>query len=430
LDRNGLRPSRYCITDDDLVIMGSESGVLPVPESKIVRKWRLQPGKMFLIDLEQGRMINDEELKSGLANSKPYKQWIENLRIRLDDVAEHPVGSPEHSGISLLDRQQAFGYSQEDFKFLMAPMAATGEEAFVPSTTTKQAGVFTQYRYDNGAWGLEGGARVDQTQLKSGTAAYAHDFNTVSASLGSFYRPTDHNFVGLSVTRSERAPSDVELLADGPHGGTGQYIIGDPRFRTEVGTSLELTGHMMVDGHNPLSLDAHVYTSHFDNFIDLRPTGQVQDDLPVFQYVQTDADLYGLEIEASAHLFSYADQAVSLHAAYDYTHGKTAIGPVVRIPPQALTLKLQSVSPRWDSYVEVRGVDSRNDRLAAFETPTDGYVTVNLFTSYKLPQHPGTSLFAEVRNVGDVEMREATSSTKDSVVGAGRSLRLGVVSNF
>jgi len=129
LDRNGLRPSRYCITDDDLVIMGSESGVLPIPENKIVRKWRLQPGKMFLIDLEQGRMIDDEELKSGLANSKPYKQWIENLRIRLDDVAEHPVGLPEPSGIALLDRQQAFGYSQEDFKFLMAPMAANGEEA-------------------------------------------------------------------------------------------------------------------------------------------------------------------------------------------------------------------------------------------------------------------------------------------------------------
>jgi len=129
LDRNGLRPSRYCITDDDLVIMGSESGVLPVPESKIVRKWRLQPGKMFLIDLEQGRMIDDEELKSGLANSKPYKQWIENLRVRLDDVAEHPVGRPEQSSLSLLDRQQAFGYTQEDFKFLMAPMAANGEEA-------------------------------------------------------------------------------------------------------------------------------------------------------------------------------------------------------------------------------------------------------------------------------------------------------------
>ena len=132
LDRNGLRPSRYCITDDDLVIMASESGVLPIPESKIVRKWRLQPGKMFLIDLEQGRMIDDEELKSSLAKSKPYKQWIENLRIKLEDVGSQDLAGqdgPIASELSLLDRQQAFGYTQEDIKFLMAPMAANGEEA-------------------------------------------------------------------------------------------------------------------------------------------------------------------------------------------------------------------------------------------------------------------------------------------------------------
>ncbi len=144
LDRNGLRPSRYCVTDDDLVIMGSESGVLPVPENKIVRKWRLQPGKMFLIDLEQGRMIDDEEIKANLANSKPYTQWIDNLRIRLDDVEtpvagesaqELPISATEpqttgseHVTADLLDRQQAFGYTQEDIKFLMSPMAANGEE--------------------------------------------------------------------------------------------------------------------------------------------------------------------------------------------------------------------------------------------------------------------------------------------------------------
>lgn len=143
LDRNGLRPARYCITDDDFVIMGSEAGVLPVPDSKIVRKWRLQPGKMFLIDLEQGRMIDDEELKANLANSKPYKQWIENLRIRLDDVVqpvageadaqpmveESAAGAVDRVSPSLLDRQQAFGMTQEDIKFLMAPMAQNGEEA-------------------------------------------------------------------------------------------------------------------------------------------------------------------------------------------------------------------------------------------------------------------------------------------------------------
>ncbi len=129
LDRNGLRPSRYCITDDDMVIMGSESGVLPVPESKIVRKWRLQPGKMFLIDLEQGRMIDDEELKASLSSTKPYKQWIENLRVKLDDVsAPADTQAVAPAGASLLDRQQAFGFTQEDIKFLMAPMAANGEE--------------------------------------------------------------------------------------------------------------------------------------------------------------------------------------------------------------------------------------------------------------------------------------------------------------
>jgi hypothetical protein len=81
------------VTDDDLVIMASESGVLPVPEHKIVRKWRLQPGKMFLIDLEQGRMVDDEEIKATLANSKPYTQWIENLRNKLDDVPTEPAGA-------------------------------------------------------------------------------------------------------------------------------------------------------------------------------------------------------------------------------------------------------------------------------------------------------------------------------------------------
>ena len=137
LDRNGLRPSRYCITDDDLVVMASESGVLPIPENKIVRKWRLQPGKMLLIDLEQGRMIDDEELKANVVNTKPYKQWIENLRIKLDSIgneaapaqqAMHLETPADAAPVSLLDRQQAFGYTQEDIKFLLAPMARNGEE--------------------------------------------------------------------------------------------------------------------------------------------------------------------------------------------------------------------------------------------------------------------------------------------------------------
>ncbi|MBA5686012.1 glutamate synthase-related protein [Rugamonas apoptosis] len=140
LDRNGLRPARYIVTDDDLVVMASESGVLPIPESKIIQKWRLQPGKMFLIDLEAGRIIGDKELKDTYANAKPYKAWINAVRIKLDEIklsesqlahnrAKYATAPGEKPMPSLLDRQQAFGYTQEDLKFLMAPMAVAGEEA-------------------------------------------------------------------------------------------------------------------------------------------------------------------------------------------------------------------------------------------------------------------------------------------------------------
>jgi glutamate synthase domain-containing protein 2/glutamate synthase domain-containing protein 1/glutamate synthase domain-containing protein 3 len=129
LDRNGLRPARYIVTDDDLVVLASETGVLPIPENRIVKKWRLQPGKMFLIDLEQGRIVDDEELKTQFANARPYRQWIDNVRIRLDSIALVEPGRPSRFGESLLDRQQAFGMTQEDIKFQLAPMAAAGEEA-------------------------------------------------------------------------------------------------------------------------------------------------------------------------------------------------------------------------------------------------------------------------------------------------------------
>ena len=131
LDRNGLRPARYLITDDDLVLMASEMGVLDIPQHKIVKKWRLQPGKMFLIDLQAGRIVDDAELKSQLANAKPYRQWVEKSRYFLDDLSEASGKSAAAAAMaeSLLDTQQAFGYTQEDLKFILAPMAAAGEEA-------------------------------------------------------------------------------------------------------------------------------------------------------------------------------------------------------------------------------------------------------------------------------------------------------------
>src|SRR5690606_26090328 len=129
LDRNGLRPARYLVTDDDMVIMASEAGTLPIPEHRIIKKWRLQPGKMFLIDLQQGRIIDDSEIKSQLANMRPYRQWIERLRLKLESLPAQKLDDTPNKATSLLDRQQAFGWTQEDFKFILQPMATNGEEA-------------------------------------------------------------------------------------------------------------------------------------------------------------------------------------------------------------------------------------------------------------------------------------------------------------
>ncbi len=128
LDRNGLRPARYLVTDDGLVVMASEMGVLPIPEEKIVAKWRLQPGKMLLVDLGQGRIISDDEIKKELALSHPYKEWLARTQIQLEDLK--PVEArPARADVTLLDRQQAFGYTEEDLYTLMFPMAVTGQEA-------------------------------------------------------------------------------------------------------------------------------------------------------------------------------------------------------------------------------------------------------------------------------------------------------------
>ncbi|MFT5114657.1 MAG: glutamate synthase (NADPH/NADH) large chain [Parasphingorhabdus sp.] len=125
LDRNGLRPARYLITDDGRVIMSSEMGVLDIDEKSIIKKWRLQPGKMFLIDLEQGRIIDDEELKQDLTSARPYQQWLDETQIKLEDVpAEVFAMAPDPA--TLLDRQQAFGYSREDVEFFLKPMAISG----------------------------------------------------------------------------------------------------------------------------------------------------------------------------------------------------------------------------------------------------------------------------------------------------------------
>ncbi|RVU04243.1 glutamate synthase large subunit [Novosphingobium umbonatum] len=130
LDRNGLRPARFLVTKDDVVVMASESGVLPIAEEDITRKWRLQPGKMLLIDFDQGRIIEDEEIKASLANAEPYEEWLEQAQYNLKDleVVEPELAQLPVDTTSLLDRQQAFGYTQEDVSKFLEPMGRNGDD--------------------------------------------------------------------------------------------------------------------------------------------------------------------------------------------------------------------------------------------------------------------------------------------------------------
>src|SRR6185369_12144669 len=121
------RPSRYYVTKDGMVVMASEVGVMDIPPEMILLKGRLQPGKMFLIDTREGRIIDDGELKHKIASQNPYRDWLDKNITRLSDLPGHPVPEPDHATVLL--RQQVFGYTHEDLRILMAPMAKNGEEA-------------------------------------------------------------------------------------------------------------------------------------------------------------------------------------------------------------------------------------------------------------------------------------------------------------
>ncbi len=128
LDRNGLRPSRYCVTNDDRVIMASEAGVLPVDQKTVIEKGRLQPGKMFVVDMEQGRIISDDELKAKICSQKPYGDWLNQYKIRLEELDEPRVAFTHLSDTSVARYQKAFGYSTEDIDTIIKPMALEGKE--------------------------------------------------------------------------------------------------------------------------------------------------------------------------------------------------------------------------------------------------------------------------------------------------------------
>ena len=377
------------------------------------------------IDLEQTRYDFRGELPAALG---PFDkvQWsagyadYEHVELEGDEVGTRFLSDGFEGRLELVQRARGGWEGAVGIQALRRNFDAVGEEAYVPKTRIEEVGAFTVQRVDRDSWGFEGGLRLDRRDLDS--LAGQRDFTNFSASAGLFTRPADGVFLGVSLARNSRAPTESELFANGPHVATRGFEVGDQDLDSEVAYSIEGNAHFEA---GRFSLDAHLFAIRYEDFIDLAPTGEEEDGLAVFQYVQTDAKFWGFELEGEAELWRDGDRRLTLNGSADWVRGSTDLGPPARIPPWSATARLVYASDRLDGRLEVRRVGEQ-DRVADFELPTDSYTQVNLFAAFKPVVDRDFRVFAEVRNLTDEEIREHASFLKEIAPQPGRNFRLGV----
>lgn len=305
--------------------------------------------------------------------------------------------------------------------------AAEGEEAFISPTTTEEIGAFTVQRYESGPFSIEGGVRFDQRTLNNDVWG-ERSFDLVSASLSGGWRPAPGAFLGLTLARTERAPTETELFADGPHLATASFEIGDPSLDEEIATTAEIAARWRDDRFR---VEASLYHASFADFIALVPTGAEEDDLPVFQFVQRDATFVGGEIEIGAALFALGGVSFSGDAGFDWVRGEfDEGGDLPRIPPRTFTLGLEADHDLFTARLEWQDV-AEQDRIADLETPTPGYQLLNAQFNWRpLRGSDAVSFLIDARNLTDEEARVHTSFVKDLLPRPGRSIRFAVLGRF
>ena len=305
-------------------------------------------------------------------------------------------------------------YQTRDFE-------AIGEEAFVPPTRTDQLGVFTLQEFDLGGAEAEIALRFDRANLEAQSLGIERKFNNVSAAVGIGYNIGDLK-LGANISRTGRAPSVEELFSNGPHIATQSFEIGDPLLRSERSWNGEI--YARYDSTR-LDFSATVYANRFNSFIYESETGTIQDDLPVFQYFQRKARVWGVEAEASAMLGGFGGFPLVVDGVADYV--RTSIrgeGPAPRIPPLRLLGGVELQSGNLDLRGEVEWTDDQN-RVASFETITEGFTMVNAAITWRpFGRDQNIAIIAAANNIFDVEARRAASFTKDFVPLSGRDFRI------
>jgi iron complex outermembrane receptor protein len=449
-DLNGELPNSASKSREGALGLGYVEGALNVGLSVSRHTQKYQVPIRYSLDPEveaEAPTIDQEQTRYDVRAEIPLGGFLSQVRARggysnyhhdeIEDTGE--IGSSFFSKggegrLELVQSERSGWGGTSGLQYLNRNAKIRGEEKFLPDSRQKQTGLFTLQTYVEGPLRIEGGARVEFSKLAAeqdaqlGTPAHSLDFTTVSASLGGQYEVSPGWRAGLSVSHSARAPSVDELFANGPHGGSQSFEVGNPDLGAEKSNSIELSLH---HASGPVHVTGNLYYSRFSNFIFQAPTGETEDDLPVLQFGEGKANYYGFELQGDAKLGAALGVNWGTEFQADAVRATVKdFGPAPLIPPLRLLGAFTGSKGQVDGRVEVERAFA-HDRTAPNETDTPGYTMVNASLDWHpFAANPELTLSLIGNNLFDVEARRSTSLLKDFAPLAGRDIRLSARIGF
>lgn len=392
------------------------------------------------VDLEQRRW----DLRGGI--TQPFGIFrAANLRFGATDY-EHRELEGEEVGtiftneswegrLELLQRRIGALSGSFGLQALSRDFSALGEEAFVPPTRTDARAAFGFQELTRGDWRFQLGARYETQDVAAEESEITGDvgdrsFDGLSGSLGAVWQPGQGDWsLGLSLARSTKLPNAEELFSNGPHLATNAFEVGDPNLDKETSLGFDATLRKTT---GRLNAELTLFANRFDGFIFEQATGDEEDELPVFQFVQRDAEFLGAELDAVLQLFHAEPHHVDLELGADFVRAelRDTGEPLPRIPPERFRLGFHYRNDRIDAQVEGLRVGEQ-DRVAAFETPTEGYTLLNATLGYRFfTERAVFDVLLRGTNLTDEEARNHVSFLKDLVPMPGRDISLSLRTTF
>lgn len=400
-------------------------------------RFPLEPGaeaEQVGIDLKQTRVDGRAEIDtgSGFINSVRFRGGYsdyEHSEIDEEGAVGTTFFNKGYEGrLEVLQSERNGWGGGFGMQYFHRKLDVVGDEKALPPNRTSQFGLFVLQTYASGPLRAEAGVRYERQTVQADADAFIGNpelkrrFNSFSGSVGASYEVIPDVRIGLNASHTERAPAAEELFANGPHPGTQSFEIGDPNLSKEKSNGLELTLKGAGDGY---SFGASAYHLRFRDYIFEQATGDIEDDLPVFQQLQANARYLGFEVEGSVRVAQLGSFAVNVDGLVDYVRAAIkSVGPAPRIPPLRLLGGIEAQSERITGRLEVERVTGQ-DRIAELESSTRGYTMVNASLSFHpLKGNSDTIIIVSANNIFDVDARRHASFLKDFAPLAGRDFRI------